>query len=262
MEIKFKIEDKTYKIEDIRIRDYYEINSNLILNNLEQRYELLFKLTGCPVEDLKTIKAERWTEIWASIEVLIEKTVLKEIKIVNKISHEGVEYGLVNFDDLTIGEFADLDIIISSNNANNRIHEILAVLYRPITKKRLFSFEVEPYEISSYKERCQIFLDLPVKYAKSVMGFFLSFALASTGATQTYLQLPKKEQKKMMEEIRLTLFKPGTQRSSISQVKTLLNSPQLQNLGLEKLLTTLSGAVERIEKLNEHNNKSTINITE
>lgn len=262
MEIKFKIKDQSYQIEDIRIRDYYEINSNFILNNLEDKYELLSKLSGCSVEDLKSMNAERWTEIWASIEVLIEKTLLKDVKVINKISHDGVEYGLVNFDDLTIGEFADLDIIVSSENANNRLHEVLAVLYRPIIKKRIFSFDVEEYEIKSYKERCQIFLDLPIKHAKSVMGFFLSFALASTGATQTYLQLPKKEQKKMMEEIKRTLFMPGTRPSSILQVKTLLNSPELQNLGLEKLLTTLSGAVEKIEKLNTHSNKSTINITE
>lgn len=261
MEIKFKIKDQSYQIEDIRIRDYYEINSNLILNNLEDRYELLSKLSGCPVEDLKSMNGERWTEIWASIEVLIEKTLLKDVKVINKISHDGVEYGLVNFDDLTIGEFADLDIIVSSENANNRLHEILAVLYRPITKKRLFSFDVEEYEMKSYKDRCQIFLDLPIKHAKSVMGFFLSFALASTGATQTYLQLPKKQQRQMMEEIKRTLFVPGIRPSSISQVKTLLNSPELQGLGLEKLLTTLSGAMTRIEKLNSPSKKSTINIT-
>ena len=260
MEIKFKIKGQTYKIEDIRIRDYYEINSNLILNNLEDRYELLSKLSGCPVEDLKSMNGERWTEIWASVEVAIEKALLKDVKVINKISHDGVEYGLVNFDDLTIGEFADLDIIVSSENAHSRLHEVLAVLYRPITKKRLFSFDVEEYEINSFKERCQIFLDLPIKHAKSVMGFFLSFALASTGATQTYLQLPKKEQKKMMEEIKRTLFVPGTQHSSISQVRTLLNSPELQNLGLEKLLTTLSGAMTRIEKLNSHSKKSITNI--
>jgi len=260
MEIKFKIKDQSYQIEDIRIRDYYEINSNLILNNLEDRYELLSKLTGCPVEDLKSMNAERWTEIWASIEVLIEKTLLKDVKVINKISHDGVEYGLVNFDDLTIGEFADLDIIVSSENANNRLHEVLAILYRPITKKRLFSFDVEEYEMKSYKERCQIFLDLPIKHAKSVMGFFLSFALASTGVTQTYLDLPKKQQKQMMEEIKRTLFVPGTRPSSISQVKTLLNSPELQGLGLEKLLTTLSGAMTRIEKLNSPNKESIKNI--
>jgi hypothetical protein len=261
MEIKFKIKDQTYRIEDIRIRDYYEIASNLILNDLEQRYELVSKLSGCPLEDLVLMNAERWTEIWASLEVLIEKTLLKDVNVINKISHKGVEYGLVNFDDLTIGEFADLDIIVSSDNAHSRLHEILAVLYRPITKKRLFGFDVEEYELISYKERCQIFLDLPIKHAKAVMGFFLSFALASTGVTQTYLQLPKKEQKKMMEEIKRTLLIPGTQPSSILRVKTLLNSQELQGLGLEKLLTTLSGAITRIEKLNTPSNKSTINIT-
>lgn len=251
MAIKFKVEDKKYEIKDLTIKNYYEIKTNLIINNLDDKYFLFSKLSDCPVELVKKIPGEYWLELWAQLEVMVSNSLLKDLNVINKFTFESVKYGLVNFDEMSIGEFADLDVILSGEQADSKIHEVLAILYRPITKSNLLGYEIEPYDVKGFKERSQHFLDLPIKYAKSAISFFLCFGLASAGLTQTYLTLPKKKQKQMIGEAQKTLLSLGTTPSLILQMKTLWNSTEQQNSVYEKLLTSLYGSITRLEELNK-----------
>jgi hypothetical protein len=251
MAVKFKVEDKSYEIKDLTVKNYYEIKTNLIVNNLEDKYFLFSKLSDCPIEEIKKIPGEYWLELWAQLEVMVSNSLLKDLNVINKFTFDGVKYGLVNFDDMSIGEFADLDVILSMEQADSKIHEVLAILYRPVTKSTLLGYEIEPYDFKSFKERCQHFLDLPVKYAKSAISFFLCFGLASAGLTQTYLTLPKKKQKQMIEEAQKTLLYPGTTPSLVLQMKTLWNSVEQPDSVYEKLLTSLYGSITRLEELNK-----------
>ncbi|MFZ9876127.1 MAG: hypothetical protein ACO3EY_03610 [Candidatus Nanopelagicales bacterium] len=248
MVLRFVAKEKGYVIRDLTIKDYYDIKTNFVVNNMEDKYALFSKLSKCPIEDVKTIPGEYWIELWAQLEVMITNSLLKDLNVINKFTHNDVKYGLVNFDEMTIGEFADLDLILTSEQADSKIHEVLAILYRPIVKTTLLSYEIEPYEFKSFKERCQIFLDLPVKYGKSAISFFLCFGLASTGLTQTYLALPKKKFKKIVEETEKTMQFPGTESSLTLQIKTLLNSVGQLDSGLENLLTTLLGDIMKTEE--------------
>jgi hypothetical protein len=251
MAITFKVEEKKYEIKDLTIRNYYDIKTNLIVNNLEDKYFLFSKLSDCPIEEIQKIPGEYWLELWAQLEVMVTNSLLKDLNVVNKFTFNGVKYGLVNFDEMSIGEFADLDVILGSQQADSKIHEVLAILYRPITKNTLFSYEIEPYEFKSYKERIQAFLDLPVKYAKSAISFFLCFGLASAGLTQIYLTLPKKRQRQMIKEAQKTLLYTGTKSSLVWQMKTLWNSTEQPDSVYENLLTSLYGNITKLEKMNK-----------
>jgi hypothetical protein len=251
MAIRFVAKEKVYEIRDLTIKNYYDVKTNFVVNNMSGRYEIFSQLSKCPVDDIKTIPGEYWVELWAQLEVMITNSLLKDLSVVNKFTHNGVKYGIVNFDEMSIGEFADLDVILTSEQADSKIHEVLAILYRPITKTTLLSYEIEPYEFKSFKERCQVFLDLPVKYGKSAISFFLCFGLASTGLTQTYLTLPKKKLRKMIEGMSRTTLFPGTESSLTSQIKILLNSAGQLDLGLENLLTSLLGDTTKIEDKNK-----------
>lgn len=251
MTIQFKVENEIKEIKDLTIRNYYEIKTNLIVDNLGEKWELFSKLSGCTLEQIQNMPGEIWIEVWAQIEVMIAKSLLTDLKVLNKISHEGIKYGMVNFDEMSIGEFADLDIILSSEQADSKIHEVLAILYRPITKSNLFSYEIEPYDVKGFKERSQIFLDLPIKYAKAAISFFLCFGLASAGLTQTYLDLPKRSRKKVIEEAQQILLYPGTKPSLISQTKIFSNLTGQQNSEYENPLTTLYGNITSLKELNK-----------
>ena len=243
MAIRFVAKEKGYEIRDLTIKDYYGVKINLIVNNIEDKYELFSKLSKCSVDDIKTIPGEYWLELWAQLEVMITNSLLKDLSVINKFTHDGVKYGIVNFDEMSIGEFADLDVILTSDQADSKIHEVLAILYRPIVKTTLLSYEIEPYDFKRFKERCQIFLDLPVKYGKSAISFFLCFGLASTGHIQTYLTLSKKSLRKMIKGTQNQTQFPGIEFLLTSQIKILSNSVGQLNLGLKNLLTSSLGNI-------------------
>lgn len=239
--ITFKIEDRSYSIKNITIGDYYNIKTSFILDDLEGKYQILKYLSGCPEEDMVRIPLNELQQIFALIEVLLERHLLKSNDVVSKIEFKGVEYGLVDFDRMTLGEFVDLDIIVNDEKADNRLHEILAILYRPIEKKRLFSYDVAEYNAEDFKERSKLFLDLPLKYAKSATAFFLCLGLVSLGATEIFLKRTKKENRKALSKIVKLWQEAGTQQSSLLQIKIQLKLVQLQNSISEKFLTFSHG---------------------
>lgn len=248
--ITFKIEDKNYKIRTITISDYYRIKKHLLLDHLAEKYEMLSQLTGCPLDDIAKIPYNELIEIFALLEIMVRKSLLDEVKVANKISLHGVEYGLVDFDRMTLGEFSDLDVLVNDPNADNKLHEMMAILYRPISKQRLFSYDVTDYDMVEYKERCRLFLDLPLKHTKAVTTFFLLFDLASSGATETFLKASPKERKKMKAKINKVLADTGTQQLPYLQIVIRLKYKRLHNWVSEKLSILWLGLTTKIAKLN------------
>jgi hypothetical protein len=245
--IQFKTGKNKWKIGVIRIKDYYAISAAMRMKHDEISFSLVSMLSGCPVEDLKSLAPTQWLEIWTELEVYIERDLTRGIEARTKITHDGVEYGLVNFDDMSIGEFADIDVILADPNMDGRLHEILAILYRPVISSNLFRYKIAPYDAEGYRDRCKLFLDLPVKHAKAVMGFFLSFAIAYSGLTTHYLALPRKEKKILEKTMTQAFMGRGTKHSFISLMKTLWISAELPNSVLEKHLTSLFGEETRFE---------------
>jgi hypothetical protein len=140
---------------------------------------------------------------------------------------------------MTIGEFADLDVIVSDPSADSKLHEILAVLYRPIVARKWRKNIVEKYDYDGFKHRTELFLDLPISMSKAISGFFLTFAVASLKTTEIYLKSTKKVQREMVKEARVMLRGGGTSLSSDWLTKILSKYQGLQNLELEKHLTSL-----------------------
>lgn len=244
MIINFEIDEKKYRIEDISIRSYYQIKTDLIINEIDAKYKIISILSGCPIDVLKDLTLSSWNEIWIALEVMLDQSLKNDIRVIHQFKHDGIEYGLVSFDDMTIGEFADLDIIISSDNADNKIHEMLAILYRPIVGRKWKKNIIEKYDVDGFKHRCEIFMDLPVSYAKSAASFFLSIGQASLKATKIFsIQNPNPTEKKIQEISRL-LLKLGT-RPSLSSLETIrLKSEELLNLA-SKNHSTISPSKEK-----------------
>lgn len=241
MRINFEIEDNKFVIEDLTIRDYYKIKMDLMINTQDNRYAIVSNLSGCPMDLLRELTMTSWNEIWIALEVMIDQGLGQELKVIHQFKHDGVEYGLVDFDKMTIGEFSDLDVIVSSDTVDSRVHEILAILYRPIIGRKWKSNVIEKYDVDGFKHRSQIFLDLPVRYAKASASFFLSIAQASLKATQIFSTTPTTKAEKITQEISKILLNSGTLLSSHSLEKILSKSKELQNLESEKHLTTLPG---------------------
>lgn len=238
MRINFEIDGRTFWIEDIKIRDYYEIKTDLMWNTQDHRYAIVSKLSGCPIDTLRELTMASWNEIWIALEVMLDQGLSKEVKVIHQFTFEGVEYGLVDFDNMTIGEFSDLDLIVSGDNVDNKVHEILAILYRPIVGRKWKKNLIEKYDVEGFKWRSQVFLDLPVSYAKASASFFLSIAQASLKATGIFSKMNLTETEKKVKELSKILLKDGMVPSSSSLEKILSISKELQNLESEKHSTS------------------------
>jgi len=236
--IEFEIRGLNYEIEDITIQDYYNFRTGLLLKGEEAEFELISKLSKCPVELLKQISLDNWRVLSFNFNTLIANTFTDDPVLVNQFTHEGVEYGLIDWDKITIGEFADLDVIANSPDADSKLHEILAILYRPIVKKKWKKNIVEDYDYDGFKERCELFLSLPMGMVKAATNFFLHTGQASLKATQIFSIQTKdpatKEILKKSEEILMLLQDNGTSQSPNSLETMRLKSKELQDLALKK----------------------------
>jgi hypothetical protein len=85
---------------------------------------------------------------------------------------KGVKYGFIpNLNEITTAEWVDLE---SYQNTSENIHRVMAILYRPITKKKGDFYSIEKY--SGTEKLSQIFMDLPVSYWKGAMFFFYNLS--------------------------------------------------------------------------------------
>jgi hypothetical protein len=168
------------KLNDITIEDY--LNLELIKNTFKEEAKITkelikyYNLGDLPIKE---------TELQLAKLANILQT---EPKFVQTFKHNGIEFGLIpNFDKLTTGEFIDLD---EYQKDPNKIHNIMAILYRPITKKHKHLYQIEKYESSlKYSEQMK---SAPAEYYLGVMVFFYNLSINLLNASLTYIQEMKK----------------------------------------------------------------------
>lgn len=109
----------------------------------------------------------------------------KDIKLTQRFNLNGKEFGFIpNLDDITFGEYTDLDTyIIDWDNMN----KAMAVLYRPIIQKSFRkTYEIERYEGSDkYSESM---LDLPLGIVFGANVFFYNLGNELLQSTLNYLE--------------------------------------------------------------------------
>lgn len=248
MKITFEIKNKEYKIRDILLKEYYEIKNDLLLDATDAKFNIIHKLSGCPIEDLRNLNLENWSKIWEALENLIDYT--KDKKLVKTFTHDEIEYGLVEIDYMTIGEFSDLDVILNSTEVDNKLHELLAILYRPIKSTNKYGYEIEDYDYKGFKLRSKIFLDIPLFLAKPATTFFLHTGITYLKSILSSLMDQKNLNPKIQEIIGMikSLLETGGLPLTHLPEEILLISKELQNLESEKHLITLFGDTNRIKK--------------
>ncbi len=80
-----------------------------------------------------------------------------EHQLINRFSYNGVEYGFIpDLDDMSFGEYMDLDTFIGDNE---NIHRAINVLYRPIKLKKGDRYIIEDYDTSTSEDAKNFPLD-------------------------------------------------------------------------------------------------------
>jgi hypothetical protein len=123
-----------------------------------------------------------------------------------------------------------MDLERLAKEPNENLEEIMAILYRPITKhsfngikwnviksfkvgfgkvENLFKYySIEKYDSSKRAEQADLMATMPVSFALGALAFFLAVASNSLLSTQAYSLPNKKERKKRMEEVKKLVTVP------------------------------------------------------
>ena len=190
----FKINGEEHSFKDVTLRTYYELRE--ILQKEETKaseFEIVQCLTGCPVKTLKRLPYTDWLMIWDEANLQIGRLSGDTNAIRPIIELHGIKYGLPAVEDLTVGEFADLDVILASGKADEKLADIAAVLYRPVLKQKGEKIVLEPYDTDGFEERKELFLDMPITCVRSANAFFLQSATSLLRNTADSLLQEKKK---------------------------------------------------------------------
>lgn len=246
MKPKFTINKQEFVFQDVTLRTYYRLREILAKGETKDgEFEVVECLTGCPPTLLKQLTYTDWLMVWEEANLQIGALTGDADAIRPIVEFNGVKYGLPAVEDLTIGEFADLDIIITSSKADDKLADIAAVLYRPVVKHKGSKIVLEPYDTDGFETRKELFMDMPITAIKSANAFFLQSA--NSLLKNTADSLLKKEKKRGMSQDalvnleRLLQQDPGGDLSISLQEEILLNLRKHPSSRFARLSTGLPG---------------------
>lgn len=132
--------------------------------------------------DLAMVSKMRQRDI---IEIVndVNKLFKSRPSLINKFELNGKSFGFIpNLDDMSAGEYMDLDRYISEHEL---LHRAMAVLYRPIVRTHGDLYQIEEYDgTDKWGERMK---EMPVDVAISAMVFFYHLGNELLKSTTHYL---------------------------------------------------------------------------
>ena len=198
MKVKIKKEGKqeTYNLidswADVTLEKWLQIIEIETGSKTKEAEETIAALSDMSKELIKQLSLRDAAVIMGKIAELQanENSSLKRI-----IEIEGVEYGFhPNLDEITLGEYADLETFIK-NGIEKHLPEVMAVLYRPVTKKT----DSGVYTIEAYGGDLTIRADqmkkMSAEQVQSALVFFYRFVSVLSMTSQSSLIQALKEMK-------------------------------------------------------------------
>ena len=200
MKVKIKKEGKAQEFKlieswkDVTLESYIKLVHSNNESKVEAALEQIDALTDIPKKLVKQLGVKEVAIILSKLsELQKQDSYLKNIIYLN-----GQEYGFhPNFDELTLGEYADIEILFK-NDIYKNLPELMAVLYRPITSK---SENDDDYTIEAYdgniSRRADEFKQMKASMVQGALLFFWSLGSASLLTLPSFLLELKEE---MMKE--------------------------------------------------------------
>lgn len=234
MEVTFTINNNEYKVDGITIGNWYKVKEYMLVDGIEASYKVVTELSGCPTEELKQLKAHEWSTLWSTIEQYALN--MNDAKVLKEIEVDGVIYGLAHMDQLRIGEFGDMELLMNDPMKEIKLHEMMAILYRPVVSQEGLHYEVERYNSIKSNRVAEKFLGVQVATVMGLISFFLNFAKESYNLTVSTLKekvmkatKSNKQMQSTLEKLISELPEAGTIATSDLQEMTLSNLTKLQN---------------------------------
>ena len=178
MKVEILVPDKLSEITLGQYQKFVKLNTEENKDTpflLEKMVEIFCSLN---LQDILKIKFTSVQQIANKLNKLFEE----EPKHVKTFSLNGVNYGFIpNLDDMTLGEYIDLDSNLSDWE---KIHTAMAVLYRPIKVKKNNKYNIEEYTGPNNAERMK---EMPLNIAMGSMIFFYNLSNELLTTTLNFL---------------------------------------------------------------------------
>lgn len=187
-----------------QFQKYNELIKREDLSDIELNKRKIHLFTGLDYNSVSNIKQYDAKEILDTIDKALNQTVEFEPRFMMG----GIEFGFVpNLDDITQGEFIDIS---TYGTDVETMHQLMAVLFRPIKKKDLLgNYEIIPYE--GTKQYANIMQAMPMHIVNGALVFFSSLANELILYTQKFM---REEQAKEVQH--RTIFKSGDGMQQLS----------------------------------------------
>jgi hypothetical protein len=219
MELKFNLPDY------LSIKDWKYFQSLEIENDNEKMLKFIAHSTDLPEDIIMSLRPTDLTQVYS---VVLEKIGEVESTFFPLFELEGQLYGYSSIAKMTFGEYIDLQKLAKNPSIN--LEEIMAILYRPVTKHKLDGvtwavkskhkigtgnvenlfkyYELEKYDSSKRAEQADKMKDLPVAFALGALSFFLVLTNISLTSTNLSLNPKLKEEKKILKNLSKAVSMP------------------------------------------------------
>jgi hypothetical protein len=195
--------------EYLSIGEYQRLSSLEHLTDLEKTMEIVHTVTTIDKDVLSKWTPNQLSNIGESVLALMNFDSATFYPI---IEFNDVLYGYRPISKMILGEYIDLERLCKEPNAN--LHEIVAILYRPITKDKTQSlkfklvnghkiakgtaenlfkyYDIEDYNSNDRGVNAENMLTFPVSFALGAMSFFLGVGTKLSSSINKYLRPTEK----------------------------------------------------------------------
>ena len=161
--------------KEIPLHKFQEFMEGYIEENDDHNKLLAFKVfLGIDFKKFNKMRVEDIDGIWRVITIALNE----QPKLTKTFEHEGVEYGFIpDINAISWGEYIDAEAFFTDPK---NYHKLLAVLYRPVIRKKGELYDIENY--TGLGNRPEIFKNVSLAIYSGVAVFFyhLSKALLET----------------------------------------------------------------------------------
>lgn len=178
-------------ISEITLRvfqDYSELLDRKDLTEFQFDKRKIAVFTDLRYRDCNNISQKDFKDILKQIDkaLNVDKPFIQRFKM-------NVEYGFIpNFDKMTTKEFVDLSLYPVENVED--LHKLMAILFRPVTKKSFNNYDIETY--NGTEKHAETMKGMPMNVVHGSLVFFwnLSEILLQSIHQSTMGQEQKKDQ--------------------------------------------------------------------
>ena len=168
---------------DVTLEKWAELIALSEKSKSEEALETITALSNIPRELISQLSLNDVAGIMAKIAELQqeENSILKRV-----IEIDGVEYGFhPDLSSITLGEFADIETMIKEG-IEHSLPEIMAILYRPITKRKGDNYTIQAYD-GALRLRAEEMKQMKAIDVQSALVFFYNFVMRLLIILPSYL---------------------------------------------------------------------------